>query len=327
MMGIAMLFPAELAADKSIYVPTFSGTVRARYEFFPQSGVSAFKVRNLRLGVDGYVAPIMSYRGEVDFADWGKIVLIDAYIKLSPAKGLYFNLGQGRMPFTISAHRRPHEQYFVNRAFVSRHMGLRDVGLVGSYDIPKIPLTVQASFFNCSGTGENMQFYTKTFGYTVKLISQLHPYWYLSASTARRSKGIARNQDWDIGGYFHNSLWHVEAEYLRRYYVNSDFKPVNTWDLFVYRNFPIEKKMIGGIAGAIRYDYISDFSNGHPGEDHKLKMDFPDCHRLTFGATLSLMSKFQAQIRLDYEKYFFRKDFTPSAAEGDRLVFELIAHF
>lgn len=319
--------PASVRAEKSIYIPTFSGTLRTRYEYLFQENKSAFKVRNLRLGVDGYVAPIMSYRAEADFADWGKVILIDAYIRLTPVEGLYFNVGQGRMPFTIAAHRQPCQQYFVNRTFLARHDGIRDVGIVGSYSLPKIPLTAQASFFNCSGTNVGKEFFTNTYGFTVKLYSQISPNWYASVSTASVKKGIARSQEWDVGAYFDNSLWHVEAEYLRKDYRHNLFQAVNAFDFFAVRNFPIEKKMIGGISGAARYDYMSAHTNGIPSPEGTLIADYPECHRLTLGATLSLQTKFQADIRLNYEKYFLPKGVAHSLDNSDRLVVELIAHF
>lgn len=321
------LLPSAAMAEKSIYVPEFSGTLRARYEYLTQENKSAFKVRNLRLGVDGYVAPIMSYRAEADFCDWGKITLIDGFIRLTPIKGLSFTLGQARMPFTLAAHRMPCQQYFVNRPYVAKHLGIRDVGIVGGYSFARFPLTVQASFFNCSGTNIGKDFFTNTYGFTVKLYSQIHPYWYVTASTARLKRGVARSQDWDIGTYFDNGLWHAEAEYLRKEYVHGVFKPVNSYDFFVYRYFPVEKHMIGGVSGAIRYDYISDHSSGIPTDEGLLIADNPECHRLTVGATLSLQTIFQADIRLNYEKYFYNQGITPRPGEGDRLIFEIIAHF
>lgn len=315
----------EALAERSIYIPQVSGTVRARYEYFTAQNKGAFKVRNLRIGVDGYVAPIMSYRGEVDFADWGKIILVDAYVKVAPVKGLYFSMGQLRMPFTIAAHRTPAQQYFVDRPFVAKHNGIRDVGLVGGYTFAKIPLTLQASVYNNSGTGENKAFFTNTYGYTAKVISPFLPCWYAAASTARLKRGDARVQMWDIGGYFDNQLWHVEAEYLRKVFVHGAFHPVNAFDFFVFRNFPIEKKMVAGVSGAVRYDYMSESSSGTLGETGTLIADDPERHRLTAGVTLTLISKLQADIRLNYEQYFYRKGVaTPN---DSRLVLELIARF
>ena len=325
--AISVLTLAEARAEKSIYVPDFNGMIRTRYEYLTQENKSAFKVRNLRLGLEGYVAPIMSYRAEADFSDWGKVKLIDGFIKLTPVKGLYINVGQARMPFTIAAHRRPEEQYFVNRPFLARHLGIRDVGVSAGYSIPKFPLTVQASFFNCSGTDVGKDFFTNTYGFTVKLYSRLSSSWYLSASTARLKRGVARSQDWDIGAYFDNGIWHVEGEYLRKAYLHNIFKPVNAFDLFVCRNFPIGKKMMEGVAAAVRYDYMGDHSNGIPSEEGTLIANHPECHRLTLGATLSLQTKFQADIRLNYEKYFLKKGLQHSLDNSDRLVLELTAAF
>lgn len=315
-------------AEKSIYIPTFSGGIRARYEYLTNQNLGAFKVRNLRLGVDGYVAPILSYRAEVDFADWGKIVLIDGFLKVDPIKDLYFSLGQQRMPFGLAAHRRPQQQYFSNRTFVAKHTGtIRDVGLVGSYSIPKFPLTVQASFFNNHGTGENKDYFTNTYGFSAKLLSAFCNNWFVTASTGRVKRGETRQQMWDAGAYFDNGLWHVEAEYLRIQYVHGLFKPTNACDFFVYRNFPIEKKMIGGISAAVRYDYMSDHSLGNLNEEGKLTAEEPQRHRLTLGATLSLKTKFQADFRINYEKYFFKKDIVPTTFDDDKIVVEVIASF
>lgn len=324
----AALLPLEGMAEKSIYVPTLMGTVRARYEYLTRQNKGAFNVRTLRIGLEGYVAPVMSYRAIVDFADWGTIKLIDGYVRLTPLKSLQFTIGQQRMPFSIAAHRLIWQQYFVNRTFLAKQVGsIRDVGLSGGYTIPKIPLTVQASVFNCSGVGETKNFFTKTYGYSAKLISPIHPYWYLSGSTARLKRHHARFQVWDIGGYFDNGLWHVEAEYMRKAYVHGKAKPVNACDFFVYRNFPIERKLIGGISGAVRYDFMSDHSSGTLADDGSLKIDDPQRHRLTLGTTLSFESKVQAYIRLNYEKYFFRKGVVPTSSDDDRIVLEVVAHF
>lgn len=313
--------------DYTVYIPKFMGTARVRYEYFTQDNVGAFKVRNLRFGLEGYVAPVMSYVAEVEFSDWGKINLVNAFVKVTPIKNLSFSLGQLRVPFTIAAHRQPCEQFFVNRPFLAKYAGIRDVGLLGSYSIPKFPLTVQGAVFNCSGVGEHKKYFTKTYGFAAKLISRLHEYWYLSASTAHQKKGTVWMQNWDIGGYFDNGLWHVEAEYLRKNYRHHAFEAVNFCDFFVYRNFPIEKTVIGGISGALRYDYMGNHSSGVLSDDGKLVTDNPECHRITAGATLSFKSKFQADIRLNYEKYFYGKGVTFEEPDGDRIVLELIAHF
>lgn len=323
---VASFMPECILAEKSIYMPTFNGTARIRYEYFTESNKGAFKVRDLRFGVDGYVAPVMSYSAEVNFSDWGKVNLVNGFVRLTPVRNLNFMIGQQRIPFTIAAHRFPWQQYFVNRTFVAKYGGVRDIGLVGTYEIPKIPLTVQGSIFNCSGLGEHKSFFTNTYGFSFRLLSQLHENWFLQASTIHQKKGTVWNQNWDVGGYFHTDLWHVEAEYMRKNYRHHSFDAVNAFDFFVYRNFPIEKRGVAGISGAVRYDFINDYSNGELNDSGVLEVDFPECHRLTLGSTLTFQTKLLAEIRLNYEKYFF-KNGAPTPTDGDRLVLEVIAHF
>lgn len=324
---ILLFLPLILFAEKSIYVPVFSSTLRARYEFLPREEKGAFKVRDFRLGIDGYVAPILSYCGEINISDWGRIALVNAFLRCTPVNGLSLSMGQQRIPFTIAAHRAPFQQFFSNRPFLAKHAGIRDIGFVAGYTIPKVPLTVQGSIFNCSGLGEHKIYWTNTYGYSFKIISPFLPHWYASASTARMKRGSVFTQNWDIGAFFDNGLWHVEGEYLRKNYDHDAFKPVNAYDFFVYRKFPIEKKMIGNVSGALRYDYMSDHSTGVADDEGKLIVDNPACHRITLGATLSLQSKFQADFRLNYEKCFFKKGVVTTTSNDDRIVFEIIGHF
>ena len=59
----------------------------------------------------------------------GKIKMLDAYTRITPWKTLQFTIGQERVPFTIDAHRSPHQQYFANRSFIAKQVGnVRDVG-------------------------------------------------------------------------------------------------------------------------------------------------------------------------------------------------------
>ncbi len=49
-------------------------------------------------------------------------------------KDLNFTIGQMRVPFTIDAHRSPHQQYFANRSFIAKQVGnVRDVGFTAGY--------------------------------------------------------------------------------------------------------------------------------------------------------------------------------------------------
>jgi hypothetical protein len=73
---------------------------------------------------------------------------------------------------------------------------------------------------------------------------------------------------------------------------------------------------------------MSDHSKGTKDESGNLKVDDPERHRLTGGVTLSFGKKsLQADIRLNYEQYFYNKGVNPAISEQNKIVMEFVAHF
>lgn len=73
---------------------------------------------------------------------------------------------------------------------------------------------------------------------------------------------------------------------------------------------------------------MSDHSKGTKDESGNFQIDDPERHRLTGGVTLSLGKKsLQADIRLNYEQYFYNKGIIPSISEQNKIVLEFVAHF
>lgn len=91
------------------YLPEIHGTIRGKYEFQTETNESRFEVRNARFSVSGNVHPIVAYKAEIDLSDEGSIKMLDAYARVFPVKDLNFTIGQMRVPFTIDAHRSPHQ--------------------------------------------------------------------------------------------------------------------------------------------------------------------------------------------------------------------------
>lgn len=106
------------------YLPEVHGTIRAKYEYQTTMGAGRFEVRNARVSVTGNVLPSVAYKAEIDLSDEGQIKMLDAYTRLFPTKGLTVTAGQMRVPFTIDAHRSPHQQYFPNRSFIAKQVGM-----------------------------------------------------------------------------------------------------------------------------------------------------------------------------------------------------------
>lgn len=96
--------------------------------------------------------------------------MLDAYTRLKPAQGLQLTLGQMRVPFTIDAHRSPHQQYFANRSFIAKQVGnVRDVGFAAGYTIQAgFPIVLEAGLFNGSGLTNQKDFWTNSVNFSAK---------------------------------------------------------------------------------------------------------------------------------------------------------------
>ena len=113
---------AQLTIPKE-YLPKVHGTIRSKYELQTTTGMQRFQVRNARVSLDGKVLPVIAYKAEIDLSDEGSIKMLDAYARFVPNDTWNLTMGQMRVPFTIDAHRSPHQQYFANRSFIAKAGG------------------------------------------------------------------------------------------------------------------------------------------------------------------------------------------------------------
>lgn len=320
---------SAVAQDKNPFIPEIHGTVRAKYEYEPQIDKGRFEIRNARLSVEGKVIPIVRYKAEIDLSDEGSIKMLDAYIRLQPKDALKFTFGQMRVPFTIDAHRSPHLQYFANRSFIAKQVGnVRDVGASVSWKFnDRMPVTLEGGIFNGSGLTNQKNFWTDNYNFSFKAQTTIARQFNITLSCQKANAGDVNVMMYDAGAYWQSQRWHIEAEYLRKHYSDGSFTPVNAIDAFAAYRIPL-KKGLNAISFLGRYDYMSDHSNGTKDESGNLKIDDPERHRLTGGVTLSLgKESLQADIRLNYEQYFYNKGVTPAISEQNKIVLEFVAHF
>ena len=134
---------------------------------------------------------------------------------------------------------------------------------------------------------------------------------------------------YDAGLFYEDRFWHVEAEYLRKNYASDAFPGVNVWDAFVCRNLPLRHcRALRQISLLARYDYMSDHSTGVADPTTGcLVADDPERHRVTGGVTFSLGLPFRADVRLNYEAYFYRATAAPALSEQDKIVAEFMVRF
>lgn len=326
---IAILSFTAAAQEKNPYIPQIHGTIRAKYEYEPQIGKGRFEVRNARVSVEGKVIPIVRYKAEIDLSDEGAIKMLDAYVRLQPKDAFKFTIGQMRVPFTIDAHRSPHLQYFANRSFIAKQVGnVRDVGAAASWTFcHRMPITLEGGIFNGSGLTNQKHFWTGKYNFSFKAQTMIARCFNITLSCQKTNAGDTGVMMYDAGAYWQSGRWHIEAEYLRKLYAHDSFTPVNAVDAFAAYRMPL-KKGLTAISFLGRYDYMSDHSKGSKDDNGKLKTDDPERHRLTGGVTLSLGKKaLQADIRINYEQYFYGKGVSPSISEKNKLVLEFVARF
>ena len=326
---------AQQTASEEKSPVNIHGTIRGKYEYQPEDGAGRFEVRNARVSFDGTLSPIIYYKAEIDLCDEGKIKMLDAYTRLKPWQTLQFTIGQMRVPFTIDAHRSPHQQYFANRSFIAKQVGnVRDVGAALGYTFNVgFPIVLEAGLFNGSGLTNQKDFWTKSVNFSAKAQLLLPRGFNLTLSTQKIKPDDTNIMMYDAGAYWHSKGWHIEAEYLYKHYADNAFKAVHAFDAFASYDIKVRKGLVKYVTPLVRYDYMSDHSDGTRYLDGKadkaghLTINDYQRSRLTGGVTLSLKKPFVSDIRLNYEKYFYRDGGIAHKSEKDKLVLEVMTRF
>lgn len=337
-LALLTAFPvmADNDNDDVDLTPKVHGTIRGKYEYQPEDGEGRFQVRNARVSIEGDVTKTVSYKAEIDLSDEGQIKMLDAYTRLKPVRGLNFTIGQMRVPFTIDAHRSPHQQYFANRSFIAKQVGnVRDVGATLGYSFNVgIPITLEAGMFNGSGLTNQKDFWTNNVNFSAKAQLFFPRGFNLTLSTQKIKPEDVSVMMYDAGAYYHAHGWHVEAEYLYKHYEDEAFKAVHAVDAFVSYDIPLRKCFFKKISPLVRYDFMSDHSDGmrynSDGDEDKagslITNDYQRS-RVTGGVTFSLSLPFVSDIRLNYEKYFYREGAIAHPSEKDKFVIEFMTRF
>lgn len=317
------------AQDKADITPEIHGTLRGKYEYQTQAGEGRFEVRTARVSVSGKVIPEVEYKAEIDLCDEGEIKMLDAFTRLKPWKNFQFTIGQMRVPFTIDAHRSPDKQYFANRSFIAKQVGnIRDVGAMVGYDFQAgIPMRVEAGLFNGSGLTNQKDYWTKGINFSAKAQLFFTKALTLTLSAQKIKPDSITVMMYDGGLTWKRAGFIAEAEYLFKTYAHDAYKNVHAVDVFTSYDIPVKKSLIKKVSPLVRYDFMTDHSNGKRNTAGILTTNDYQRHRVTAGATVSLSKPFQTDIRLNFEKYFYRHDGIPKTSERDKVVIEFMTHF
>ena len=328
---------ASAAGDGVDRSPKINGTVRGKYEWQPQIQSGRFQVRNARVSISGDLSRIVSYKAEIDLCDEGVLKMLDAYARFNITPNLHFTIGQMRVPFTIDAHRSPHQQYFANRSFIAKEVGnVRDVGAQLSWNFGEaVPVVISAGLFNGSGLTNQKDYWTDNINFSAKAQVTL-PYGFNVVLSAQKIRPDHINvMMYSAGAFYDNGRLHAEAEYLYKTYAQDSFTDVYSFDGFVSYRIPIAngEKAIKSVSPLLRYDSMSDHSDGIryldgvPDPNGTMVVRDYARSRITGGVTISLGTPFISDIRLNYEKYFYREGAVPDVSEQDKFVVEFMVRF
>ena len=309
------------------YSAEIHGTIRAKYEYEPDIEAGRFQVRNARFSLSGKVNPIVAYKAEIDLSDEGNIKMLDAYSKISPVDDIDFTIGQMRVPFTIDAHRSPHQQYFANRSFIAKQVGnVRDVGAKVGYKVDTpVPIILEAGLFNGSGLTEQKTWQDEM-NYSAKAQFLFTKGFNLTLSVQKIKPEEVRINMYDVGAYYKIGGFHIEAEYLFKTYADDAFDDVHAVNTFASYSLPM-RKVFNKVSFLARYDMMGDHSNGKFNEENKLYINDYSRQRVTGGVTFSISKQFVSDIRLNYEKYFYKSGGIAKEGEQDKIVIEFMTRF
>ena len=217
----------------------FDGYLKTRFSFDVNEGEEKFDVSYLRLGIGGDVTPFLSYRAQASFA--GSFMLLDAFIKVKPLKGLEIFVGQGGVPFVNFVAITPSIYPFSDLSMYmsSQSFNSRDVGVSVGYSnkIGNMPIAILAGYY--SGCRINKPQWKFIPNMSAKLTLGSNDNWYRLAAKVMKHKMELPDQrydnvfSWGIDADLNLYGLNIYAEYLNHNDISSGF---NTADYFKMYN-------------------------------------------------------------------------------------------
>ncbi|MDE6269062.1 MAG: hypothetical protein K2M04_08285 [Muribaculaceae bacterium] len=308
------------------YIPKFHGVLRARYEADLQNGYQRFQLRNLRMTATGHVAPRIDYFIQVDFCDRGKMKFLDGWGRVGFTDQFAVQAGQFRIPFGEEPFKAPVNYVFSNRSFLgNQFMNVRAVGAKFIWS-PRTPFMLEAGAFNTTSISEH-DIWNRTLAYATKATLKVD-HTTLSASFASLSPDSVRTNSADIAVGWHCGRWTAEAEGAYKHYTHRAHKDAWAYNMYGRYTMPVSLGQFNALSFHGRFDGITAHSSALRKSDGNIITDTPARNRLTAGITLTAayLPVF-ADIRLDYEKFFYHHGFDPAKGQGDRLTLELVVRF
>ena len=323
-----LLIPFTVVAEEKVnYMPQIHGVFRGKYEMETEESVSRFQVRNARLSVSGELAPIIDYFIQFDACEKGKMRFLDAWCRMDLSNEFKIQVGQFRKPFGVDAFRNPANQYFANRSFLAKQVGnVRGDGLKLVYQSNKSPLIVEGGVFNAK-TVDDQEGFTGGLSFAARALYTLNNTTFVVGWQTMKPE-VARLNMIDAAIQWDYERWHVEAEYMAKHYRHLSHPTCHAYNAFAVYKMPAKIGVFNQVSFLGRFDGMTDHSNGIGNDDDFLPVTDVARNRATVGSTFTYKYKdIHADIRLNYEKYFYHSDYTPTEGNRDKIVAELVVKF
>lgn len=234
-----------------------------------------------------------------------------------------------RVPFTIDAHRSPHQQYFANRSFIAKQVGnVRDVGVTLGYTFgTEVPVTLEGGLYNGSGLTDQKKWH-KEVNYSTKAQFRFAKKLNLVLSAQGIQPQDVKINSYDVGLFYESGRLHIEGEYLYKTYADNAYDDVHSVNSFINYDLPL-RKVFNKMSFLVRYDMMTSQSDGKATDAETGALITTDYkrHRVTGGLTFSFGKAFQTDLRLNVEKYFYAKNSIAKESEQDKVVLELMVRF
>lgn len=300
--------------NKDTFMPHVEGTIRAKYEYFSDSSEHRFQVRNARFSVRGKISAIASYKAEIDLSDEGKTKMLDAYVRLQPRNYWYFTIGQQKVPFSTDNLRSPHELYFANRSFMGKQLtNLRDVGVSANFtNEKKLPFELTLAIFNGMGLyTQDKSLKTDELSYGTRIVLFPKKPFQLSLNANTIHPDNIRMTYYNAGVTYSFGNFHFESEYLyKTYSTNTLLDSKFTTGYFVFGAYNIKTPNLKGISKitpVIRYDGMTKNLKYDIQSSTSIATKIDEARqRITGGLIISLNKPFINDIRINYERYFWK---------------------
>lgn len=305
-----------------------NGQIRARGEMsLVDDEEGRFQVRNARVTAAGNVAPSISYKAELDLCDRGAVKVTDVWARVGLGAGFAVQAGQMRMPFTFGSTRAPYAYLFANRPFVDKQfIGPRNAGVKLIYNCPRVPLTIEGGMFNATSL-TNHGVWQKRFAYAAKALYTLSNV-KLIAGFESLSPSTVRINHINGGINWTCDRWMIEGEYIYKHYTNKTFSAAHAWSVMADYGMPVKVGDFNRLSFQGRWDGMTDNSNGQDVVDGKLSLTNHACNRATVGTMLSyVVAKVRADVKINYEHYFYHHGVTPDPSNDNMVVAELVVRF